>query len=105
VSAAAEDMHLAMARHRVACTEVVLDRAARSGQGHEQQARLLGTATRGIDQLVDRLRLSVHGDPQPLNLLGALRTLVGEHERLELELAMIGLEPSEGLAPQGVEPN
>ena len=82
----AERLCCAVAKHRASCTELVLHRAARHGPDHEQQARLLMLATHGIEQLVDRLRLPAR-DPQLLgNLVQALRTLIYEHERLELEL-------------------
>ena len=86
----AERLCLAVAMHRASCTELVLQRACRNGSDHEQQARLLMSATHGVEQLLDRLRLP-SGDPQRMgNLVQALRTLVHEHERLEFELTQAG---------------
>jgi hypothetical protein len=87
----AEEMSLTLAKHRALCTEAVLHLAP-TDQDHEQQARLLTAAIQGIDQLVDRLRLPVDDVGFSDNLLQALRTLVVEHERLELEL-VIASEP------------
>ena len=87
-----------MARHRASGMAAVLERAAQGPHDHVQLERLLATATRGLDQIIDRLRLPV-SDGQAENLLAAVRTLVVEHERLELELAMLGVEPNLGLAP------
>jgi hypothetical protein len=81
----------------------VLERAAAGPHDYTVQARLLATATRGVDQIIERLQVP-GPDGQAENLLAALRTLLVEHERLELELAMLGVEPPLGLAPYNVDP-
>ncbi len=85
----ADELHLMIARHRTRCTEAVLHLAVRDGADHEAQCRLLTAATHGIEQLVDRLRLPARDDRMIDNLVQALRGLVYEHERLELELALV----------------
>jgi hypothetical protein len=83
---AAEELSNRLARHRASGMESVIALARVSQVDHEQQVRLLLAAMRGMDQLTDRLRLPAH-DPMLLsNILGALRGLEHEHERLETEL-------------------
>jgi len=80
----AEELSNLLARHRSTGMESVIART--TGAEHEPQVRLLITATRGMDQLADRLRMPAR-DPLLLgNILVALRGLVHEHERLETEL-------------------
>ena len=79
-----EELSNLLARHRATGMEPVIART--TGAEHEPQVRLLITATRGMDQLADRLRMPAR-DPMLLgNILVALRGLVHEHERLETEL-------------------
>jgi len=80
----AEELSNLLARHRSTGMDAVIARAG--GADQEQQVRLLVAATRGMDQLADRLRTPAR-DPLLLdNILVALRGLVHEHERLETEL-------------------
>jgi hypothetical protein len=81
----AEALSLLLAHHRASGTESVLALIANQREELQQQARLLLTATRGADQLVDRLRLPC-GDARIGTVLEGLRALIVEHERLELEL-------------------
>ena len=89
----AEELCLAMAKHRASCTESVLRGSGVQTPDHEQQARLLRVALHGIEQLVDRLRLPASEPRMIDNLVQALRMLVLEHERLEIELALAGAHP------------
>jgi hypothetical protein len=84
--AVAERLCVVMAGHRASITEPILNRAAQGGAGHEQQARLLMAATHGAEELIDRLRLPAHDRSLVDGIVEGLRTLVHEHERLELEL-------------------
>jgi hypothetical protein len=90
----ADGLSLLLARHRSSCTESVLALVSSHRQELEQQARLLLTATRGVDQLVDRLRLPCTDDRVVRTVLEGLRVLTREHERLELEL-LVAWSPSE----------
>jgi len=98
----AEELSAMLARHRCTCTESVLDLlVGDSREDHQQQVRLLLSATRGADQLADRLRLPAR-DPMLLtNVLIALRSLIHEHERLEVEIVRAVLEERQGIQPPG----
>lgn len=85
----AETLSIAVAHHRTTCTAVIIKHATTIGREHEQQCRLLTTAIRSIDQLVDRLRLPIRDPLLVPRVVDALHALVVEHERLELELALI----------------
>jgi hypothetical protein len=93
-SEVAEELSLLLARHRSSCTESVLALVANQRQELELQARLLLTATRGVDQLVDRLRLPCGDARLVRTVLEGLRALTREHERLELEL-LVALSSAE----------
>ena len=82
---AAEALSVLLARHRASGTESVLALAADQRDEQQRQARLLLTATRGVDQLVERLRSPCAGARIGV-MVEALRALIGEHERLEIEL-------------------
>lgn len=98
---AAEELSNLLARHRATGMQAVISLSRRSGADHEQQVRLLHSAMRGMDQLTDRLRLPAR-DPLLLgNILVALRGLEQEHERLETELMLAGVE---NIATSGGEP-
>lgn len=84
----ADELARVVASHRAGCTEAVLRRVAASGEDHELQVRLLLQATRGVDRLADRLRLPSRDPALVSNVLVAFRSLVQEHERLELELVV-----------------
>jgi len=85
--ALAEELSEILARHRCTCTESVLDLlGGEDREDLQQQVRLLLTATRGADQLTDRLRLPARDPMLLINVLIALRSLIHEHERLELEI-------------------
>ena len=91
----AEELSNLLARHRSTGMESLIARTR--GADHEQQVRLLLSATRGMDQLTDRLRLPAR-DPLLLsNILVALRGLVHEHERLETELLSAELADAAGI--------
>lgn len=90
----ADELDMAVARHRAGCTETVVHCAARTSHDHEQQVRLLIAASRGMHQIVDRLRLPAPDERVSDNLVEGLRVLLFEHERLELELTLtlVGFE-------------
>ena len=90
----AEELSICMASHSTSCMDSVL-RAFDSGAGdYEQQIRLLHCATRGVNQLVDRLRLPARDPRLTEHVLVGLRALVREHERLELELLLAAGRPA-----------
>jgi hypothetical protein len=77
--------------------DAVVTKVGHQADAYEQQVRLLRTATRGVEQLADRLRLPASDPLRIDSVLTALRTLVYEHERLELELAVAALpDPDSG---------
>jgi len=94
----AEALSLLLAHHRSSGTASVLALIANQREELEQQARLLLTASRGADQLVDRLRLPCE-EARIGALLEGLRTLIVEHKRLELQL-LVASSSAERLLPR-----
>jgi hypothetical protein len=93
----AEQLSEILARHRCSCTESVLALLGHTDrEDHQQQVRLLLAATRGANQLADRLRLPARDPTLLTNVLIALRSLVREHERLELEIVRAVIEERDG---------
>jgi predicted component of type VI protein secretion system len=88
-AALAEELNACIARYSTTCMESVIHALAGRTRGqHEQQIRLLHSVRRGINQLVDRLRLPDSDPRLTQHVVVALRVLVQERERLELELTL-----------------